>query len=51
MAYAIFSHAEQMNMQVGAMLAGRAMAMSNMELYLWGRYRLAQRRLRQQAER
>jgi hypothetical protein len=50
MAYAIFSHAEAMHSGVGVMLAGRPMPMTGMELYLWGRYRQAQRRLRQQQE-
>lgn len=49
--YAMFETAEQLKMTVRTLLTGTTAPMSLMEEYLWRRYRLAQARLRQQANR
>lgn len=49
--YVLFETAEMLGRLVGELLAGRAMPLANMELYLWGRYRTAKERLRQQNSR
>jgi hypothetical protein len=50
-AYAHFVLAEQLGGTVRSILSGQAAPMSNMEFYLWGRYRLARARIEQQQRR
>jgi len=47
-AFTLFELAETLGKTVGELLTGRAQPLSNMELYLWNRYRFARERLRQQ---
>lgn len=42
--------AEEQHISLAQLLTGRPAAMMAMEFYLWQRYKLALRRLRQQAE-
>lgn len=37
-------------MTVGSMVTGRTLPLSNMEHFLWNKYRVAQARLRQQQQ-
>jgi hypothetical protein len=46
--YALFETAESLGKTVAELLTGQAGALSNMELYLWNRWRWARERLRQQ---
>lgn len=47
--YALFETAETLGRTVVDLLLGGSRPMSNMELYLWGRYRWAKARLDQQS--
>lgn len=46
--YALFELAETLGKTVAELLTGAPMPLSNMEFYLWNRYRLARERIRQQ---
>lgn len=46
--YSLFETAEALGRPVGEMLTGLPGPLTNMELYLWGRFRWARERLRQQ---
>jgi hypothetical protein len=46
--FSLFETAEALGRPVGELLTGVGGPLSNMELYLWGRYRWAKERLRQQ---
>lgn len=45
----LFVQAEAFGQSVRQMMTGAAGPLTQMELYLWGRYRLARARLRQQS--
>ena len=47
--YLLFQNAEAMHRTVGELLTGRMAPLTNMEHFLWARYRLATARLHQQA--
>ncbi len=49
--YALFELAETLGKTVAELLTGEAQPLSNMELYLWNRYRFARERIRQQQRR
>jgi hypothetical protein len=49
--FALFELAESLGKTVGELLTGGSQPLSNMELYLWNRYRVAQARIRQQQRR
>lgn len=46
--YNLFETAETLGQTVAGLLLGGSQPISNMELYLWGRFRLARERIRQQ---
>lgn len=49
--FATFALAEELGGTVRHILTGESAPMSNMEMYLWGRFRTARARLEQQARR
>jgi len=46
--FALFELAESLGKTVAELLTGGSQPLSNMELYLWNRYRFACERIRQQ---
>lgn len=48
--YALFELAESLGKTVAELLTGESQPLSQMEFYLWNRYRAAQQRLKEQSK-
>lgn len=48
--YALFELAESLGKTVAELLTGKPQPLSQMEFYLWNRYRAAQQRLKEQSK-